>query len=346
MGDHVVQCFMINLESMNASKIRSVFNDSDIVSLTVSVNGIVTGNITKDLGDLGSGNYAIGMYLPAIAPADGSVQFSFLIVNAGFDRSNEKEVKRVMNTLSDKSAQLCAGVFGYKDVWDRANKFHTNWLRGILFVDWTICDGAVAGDAFSFPVSTLQSVAAQGHHTERYPGSDSPHGCGENSLYFVDWSLRPLSPEEISNIVAQARSQFNWQWCNKCQGLAYAGNPTMGACPAGGQHDHTGSGNYRLLFAVAVVPGQDNWRWCNKCQGLAYAGNPTMGACPAGGQHDHTGSGNYVLQNDLALIPGQDNWQWCNKCQGLAYAGNPTVGACPAGGQHDHTGSGNYTLIV
>jgi hypothetical protein len=23
--------------------------------------------------------------------------------------------------------------------------------------------------------------------------------------------------------------QDNWRWCNKCQGLAYAGNPTVGA---------------------------------------------------------------------------------------------------------------------
>ena len=38
--------------------------------------------------------------------------------------------------------------------------------------------------------------------------------------------------------------QDNWRWCNKCQGLAYAGNLSLGACPAGGTHDHSGSGNY------------------------------------------------------------------------------------------------------
>jgi hypothetical protein len=215
-ADVTVQGYMINLESMNASKIRSKFKDTDIVSLTVSVNGVVTGNITKDLGDVGSGNHGIGMFLPAIAPADGSVQFSYQIVNSGFNRSTESSVKGAMGKLSDAAAKVCTGVFGYKNVWDAANKF-THWLNDIMFID---CDGVVAGDAFSFPVNTLQSVAAQGRHTGRYPGSDSAVGCGGNSLYFVDWSLRPMSAQEISNITAQAPSQDNWQWCNKCQGLA------------------------------------------------------------------------------------------------------------------------------
>jgi hypothetical protein len=91
--------------------------------------------------------------------------------------------------------------------------------------------------------------------------------------------------------------QDNWRWCNKCQGLAYAGNPTVGACPAGGTHDHAGSGNYILVLdsPIPIPYTQDNWRWCNKCQGLAYADNPSVGACPAGGTHDHAGSENYSL---------------------------------------------------
>ncbi len=87
-------------------------------------------------------------------------------------------------------------------------------------------------------------------------------------------------------------SQVDWRWCNKCQALAYAGNPTVGPCPAGGLHDHTGSGDYTL---IQNDEGQDNWRWCNKCQVLAYAGNIPGGPCSAGGQHDHTGSGNYSM---------------------------------------------------
>ena len=34
--------------------------------------------------------------------------------------------------------------------------------------------------------------------------------------------------------------QSDWKWCNKCQGLTFAGNPYRGKCPAGGNHTHVG----------------------------------------------------------------------------------------------------------
>src|SRR5206468_8347976 len=100
--------------------------------------------------------------------------------------------------------------------------------------------------------------------------------------------------------------QNNWRWCNKCQGLSYAGSASLGACPAGGNHDHTGSGNYSLSINDPSFPGQNNWRWCNKCQGLSFAGNPSQGACPAGGNHDHTGSGDYRLGLGAVNFAGQN----------------------------------------
>jgi hypothetical protein len=135
-------------------------------------------------------------------------------------------------------------------------------------------------------------------------------------------------------------TQDNWRWCNKCEGLFFAGDTTTGACAAGGGHNYRGSGNYVLTFAPA--PGQDNWRWCHKCEGLFFAGDTTTGACPAGGGHDYAGSGDYVLV--FAPAPGQDNWRWCHKCEGLYFAGDTTSGACPAGGGHDRKGSGDYVL--
>jgi CubicO group peptidase (beta-lactamase class C family) len=140
--------------------------------------------------------------------------------------------------------------------------------------------------------------------------------------------------------------QSGWQWCKKCQELAFTGGATAGNCPAGGQHDHTGSGNYIVALKASGVAGQDNWRWCNKCQALAYAGGAAPGPCAAGGVHDHTGSGDYVLAQKSGSIPpyNQDNWKWCKKCQVLASAGGASAGNCAAGGIHDHTGSGDYLL--
>jgi hypothetical protein len=124
-------------------------------------------------------------------------------------------------------------------------------------------------------------------------------------------------------IEAAARSaQDNWRWCTKCQGLAFSGNPTPGACPAGGTHYHAESGNYSIIHDTPILPhfSQDIWRWCTNGLGLAFAGNPAPGACPAGRTHDHAGSGNYsLMQNTPVSIPlTQDNWRWCTKCQGLA----------------------------
>jgi len=143
-------------------------------------------------------------------------------------------------------------------------------------------------------------------------------------------------------VLRSVPGQNGWQWCRKCQGLAFSDGRVAGPCPAGGTHDHRSVRTYSLLLDAGSGRGQDNWRWCGKCQGLAFNG-AGPGHCPAGGVHDHTVSGNYTLWCDEPLTHGQDNWRWCGKCQGLAFNGMP-AGACPAGGVHDHTASDNYIL--
>ena len=141
--------------------------------------------------------------------------------------------------------------------------------------------------------------------------------------------------------------QDNWQWCDRCSGLAFLGNGVLGTCPAGGQHRHDGSGNY-ALGGPDVPVGQDGWRWCHRCQGLYFVGNGTHGYCPAGGPHVEDGSGNYRLRSAGA---GQDGWAWCRNCQGLWFTGRtqngrPWPGRCPAPGRDGHAqdDSGDYIL--
>ena len=137
--------------------------------------------------------------------------------------------------------------------------------------------------------------------------------------------------------------QDNWQWCRRCGGLAFFGNGALGACPAGGEHDHTGSGNYGLPQVTDGAAGQNNWRWCVRCQGLYFIGNGSHGRCPAGGAHTEAGSGDYVL---TSADPGQHGWRWCGQCQGLFFSGNGWLGVCPAGGAHSTAGSGDYVLTI
>jgi hypothetical protein len=129
------------------------------------------------------------------------------------------------------------------------------------------------------------------------PVRSADRTLAQTTLIDAQWIL----PGGTARLSANERDQTmtaqdNWKWCNKCQVLAFAGFPSLGACAAGGSHDHSGSGDYVLIQDVPVGGNQqDNWKWCNKCQVLAFAGSPSLGACADGGTHDHSGSGDYVL---------------------------------------------------
>jgi hypothetical protein len=172
-------------------------------------------------------------------------------------------------------------------------------------------------------------------------------------IYTVEYRQREGWDGGVSSdavVIHEVRSPYTlgqnqWRWCNKCQALAYAGF-TAGPCPAGGVHDHAGSGDYGLVTGLPGGTGQRHWKWCQKCQELIFAGDvgSDPGVCAAGGSHDVSSSLDYTLIMGTTTWAGQNNWKWCTKCQGLAYAGAPSPGPCPAGGEHDHTGSADYTL--
>lgn len=165
------------------------------------------------------------------------------------------------------------------------------------------------------------------------------------------WLQEALGPDGVDLTVTPwpfdalpGDRQDNWRWCNKCQGLFFAG-VSAGVCPAGAAHDGSRRGDY-VLFSTQPAPtgGQDNWRWCKKCQGLFFAGSDN-GFCPAGERHDPSGSRDYVLASSADHVTGQDNWRWCQYCQGLFFAGG-APGVCPCfAGRHDGSMSGDYVLM-
>jgi hypothetical protein len=89
----------------------------------------------------------------------------------------------------------------------------------------------------------------------------------------------------------------NFRWCNRCQGLWLGTNQSESACPEGGTHSSSGSGNYSLVRNATPAPAnhQAGWRWCSRCQGLWFGPNQSGSTCPEGGQHSSTGSGDYHL---------------------------------------------------
>ena len=153
------------------------------------------------------------------------------------------------------------------------------------------------------------------------------HDLSASAMYTI--SFQPTAP-----------GQADWRWCRKCQVLSFTGgsSPTLGLCRAGGQHDISGSGNYRL---VSSGGGQAPWRGCRKCHGLAWQPAP----CVEGGKHDLFGSGVYHLCINGApraqAVIGQGGWRWCRDCQLLCFDG---ATSCAAGGAHISVGSGNYAV--
>lgn len=150
-----------------------------------------------------------------------------------------------------------------------------------------------------------------------------------------------VSPDELTSA---APRQMGWFWCRTCQGLFFLSGDSTGVCPAGGAHDHTGSGIYALVHDIQLDAGQNGWRWCHKCSGLFFNGAGSTGVCPAGGAHDRQPSSDYRLGGSARESSGQNGWRWCHKCQGLFFSGAGSMGTCPASGQHDGTGSGDYRL--
>lgn len=141
-----------------------------------------------------------------------------------------------------------------------------------------------------------------------------------------------------------------WTWCNRCQALFYGAPGAVGACPAGGVHDSSGSADYFVLSVDGDMAGpnqQPGWCWCEKCRVLFYGPGTANSSCPAGGQHNASGSTIFAMQFDDGSSPtNQQGWRWCKNCQTLFFALNASPGPCPAhaGWVHDPSESGNYDL--
>jgi len=63
----------------------------------------------------------------------------------------------------------------------------------LLSLAFANCDGLVAADQFAVTGSTLKNwVSSSGVYSPGdifYPGSDSADGCGDNSKYYVHWTV-------------------------------------------------------------------------------------------------------------------------------------------------------------
>ena len=213
---------------------RALIHDSDYASL-----GIVTlapdgtqlktyGPVSKFLGDHGKGAVTVGLGFTDIdVPDGGSMGVVFTVINKGHGSG----------TTTDALNVLCAGIVGALASGQLAGVSLTYSATGTGVYDTFIasavaipaweaavgiavglavlealhlilanCDGVVVPGTIQFGRGTLDEVASQGPWdvTVRYPGSESPEGCGANSDYQVDYRVIASSAKvEVPNVIGQ-----------------------------------------------------------------------------------------------------------------------------------------------
>ena len=113
----------------------------------------------------------------------------------------------------------------------------------------------------------------------------------------------------LAGNIAWSPGQSGWRWCSKCYGMGFT-DPSRqpGVCAAGGRHDHSNSGTYKVEPFKAHAPSilqafvddteQGGWAWCHRCEMLGYKLQPSK--CPAGGAHDFSQSTAYLLRYGLS----------------------------------------------
>jgi len=153
------------------------------------------------------------------------------------------------------------------------------------------------------------------------------------------------------------KTQEGWAVCTKCLVLSYTG--ANQGCQAGGQHDHSGGGIYRVAQeSWNGGENQGDWRWCKKCDSLFFGGSIGVAKCSSGGPHTSEGSGTYFPGTRPSGAPWkvliakkkldsavESNFRWCYVCATMVRA-NAGAGICINGGKHDLTQSQNYAIHV
>jgi hypothetical protein len=195
--------YNFTLNSFRITDTRSLHNDTDFVSIAVAVgkNAPITVP-TKPMGDVNNGTHTVNLTIPnvSVGPND-TVAFSYSIVNTGFDKNSvEHALQSATNAAASKIAAAGGGALGGiisggsgagigAMIGDKAGAWLIGKLDTIIFAN---CDGTVAAADHAFTADALARSTHNGavlSSTDDNKGTNSPHGCGRNSRYYVSWKV-------------------------------------------------------------------------------------------------------------------------------------------------------------
>lgn len=208
-----------SLDSFQITNTRARHTDTDFVIFSVTVGTKEPLTAVKYMGDLNNGTYTPGLVFKGVVVGDGeTVVVSYLIVNKGhtaehrsrIEQDLEKAARELGSTAAQAASTAAAGAAGAAigaalgtaalPVVGTAVGALTGWLasKAVAFgVDliFANCDGPVAGAVHPFASAQLRQSTENGKPIsarDDTPGTDSPTGCGSNSHYYVNWSVRKV----------------------------------------------------------------------------------------------------------------------------------------------------------
>jgi hypothetical protein len=193
--------YKFTLKSFKITDTRSVHEDTDYVSISVAVGQNPPVTQVKSMGNLNNGTFPVNLVIDNIAAdANQAVAFAYTIVNSGYDKNSiEQALKQAVAAAATKAAVAGGTAAGTAlggpvggDIGGVVGSQAGGWLVGKLVnIIFANCDGTVAAGDHVYSGAELAAQTAGGKvisATDKNPGTDSPTGCGSNSMYYVNWS--------------------------------------------------------------------------------------------------------------------------------------------------------------
>ncbi len=203
--------YNFSVDSFTINNTRSRHKDTDFIAASVAVAGRPTRSASQSLGNLNNGTYPTAMMFQDVEVGENETAvFTYNIVNNGHSDPSavEKTLLEGTKTLATKGAELAAQAggtaigaalgasigTGVVPIIGTALGALAGWVvsygGGLLFAN---CDGAVASAVHTFSGKQLREGTSRGGHLSKsdyHPGTDSAAGCGSNSKYNVNWTIK------------------------------------------------------------------------------------------------------------------------------------------------------------
>jgi hypothetical protein len=186
--------YTFSLDSYRIDNTRSLFDDTNYVYIAAKDSGNVRSQ-QRFMGDEDEGTYRPGLQTTlTITDPSKPASFAYTITNSG--SGNNDALRQGL----DKAVEIGSGAVAANSgpiVGAVAAGVGLLWKYGFSPLVFANCDGIVADAIIAGDYRLFADWTAGQHaHSETrvHPGSDSAHGCGDNSRYAVSWTITRWNP--------------------------------------------------------------------------------------------------------------------------------------------------------